>query len=50
MCRPGSGRGTLLDEISDIQLGDRTEERVLAIAHLDDGLRSLLQDEDDARW
>lgn len=29
-------RGTLLNEIFDIQLGDRTEERVVKIDHLDD--------------
>ena len=57
MCSPGGRRGTVVDDISDVQLGDRTDERLGIIQHLDDEVGgSLLQDgdgdedEDDARW
>ena len=41
--------GTIVDEVFDIQLGDRTEERFVIINHLDGELCSLSQDEDGAR-
>lgn len=34
----GLRRGTLLDDVLDIQLGDRTEKRFVIIPHLDDEL------------
>lgn len=36
LCNAGWRGGTLVDKIFDIQLGDRTEERVVKIDHLDD--------------
>ena len=42
-------RGTVVDEVFDIQLGDRTEEMIMIINHLDDEGGSLLHDEDGAR-
>ncbi len=50
LCDPVWRGGTLVDDVFDIQLGDRTEERFVIINHLDDELCSLFQDEDGARW
>ena len=46
---PEGRRGTVVDEVFDIQLGDRTEEMIMKVNHLDDEGRSLLHGEDGAK-